>query len=216
MHAAKNEAIALLRAAEKEVRRLDADPDLTPEAKQRHKAEIGNQFIAKLANSPTYARASESVEHVLERYETLITSKLQKASDPHTVGVHAQVRSQLLAIKDPKERLAFLTKHGSDPVLISATLSAPPYLSGLDDGEISLLRANLEKLADPSVLEQRDLTKSSWAALSRGFRAAASRISKRAGLQGNTATPNFTAAKPPAKPVASAPNGAPIWKDNAA
>jgi hypothetical protein len=183
LHGAFNEATALSRAAERDFRKLDDDSDLTPEAKKRHRAELANQYNAKLERSATYARASEAVEYVLQKYDHQINGKMQKATDPQTVGVHTQVRAQLHDIKDPKERLNFLAKHGDDITLISAVLSAPAYVSNLSGHEVALLRSSLEKHADPEVIKERDFVKAAWAEIERGFGAAKSRISKRGGLQ---------------------------------
>ena len=147
----------------------------------------GATLSAKLDASPTRARAREACEYVLGKYEAQITSKLQKADDTQTVGVHAQIRAQLHDLKDAKERMSVLAKHGSDLTLISAALSAPAYVSGLTSAEISLLRSNLEKHADPAVIKERKFMQGTLAEIERGVRAVRSRIANEGGLHANAA-----------------------------
>ena len=65
----------------------------------------GVQRNAQGLTATTFARAREAGEAALAGYEQTITSKLEPAGDPQSVGVHAQIRGQLLAIKDPAERM---------------------------------------------------------------------------------------------------------------
>jgi hypothetical protein len=60
---------------------------------------------------------------------------------------------------------------------------------------VDLLVSNLEKLAPPQVIEQRDWVKSRWAEIERGFKAARHRLRQRGGL------PAYFTTKPEAQPV---------------
>jgi hypothetical protein len=179
---AANDAVAFVRDAYAQFDRIDQNQDLTPDAKKRQRASLAGELIAKLEASKRLASAREAVEHVLQKYEQKINSRLEPAIDPQSVGIHAQIRGQLLALKDPKERMAFLGRNGNDLTLISAALSAPPYLSGLSDAEVALLRQNLEQHAPPEVIRERAFVYKAIAEVERGWRAAQSRIAKRGGL----------------------------------
>jgi hypothetical protein len=181
--AAANECTALVREAWAKLDEIDCNRDLTPEAKNRKRAELASELIGKLEASKMLTRAREAAEYVLQKYESNINSKLQPATDPQSVGIHQQIRQQLLAITDPRERLKFLERHGNDLTLISACLSAPLFLSGLADHELALLHKNLEAAAPPEVIKERDFVHSALAEIKRGFRAARARIAKRGGLE---------------------------------
>jgi hypothetical protein len=181
--AAANTAVAFLREAYAQLDRIDQNHDLTPEAKQRRRAVIGGELITKLKTSKTLACAREAAERMLQKYEQKINSILQPATDPQSVGIHAQIRAQLLGMKDPQERTSFLQRNGTELTLISAALSAPPYLSGLTDAELALLRKNLENQVQPEVIAERDFVQKAMEEVERGWRAAKARIAKRGGLE---------------------------------
>ena len=145
--AATNECTALVGDAYAQFDKVDADGDLTADAKTRQKAQLASLTIGKLENSKALTRAREAAERVLQKYETQINSNLKPATNSQSVGVHAQIRGQLLATKDPRDRMSFFGRNGNDLTLISAALSAPAYVSGRSDAEIALLRKNLEQHA---------------------------------------------------------------------
>lgn len=180
--AAANEVRAFVREAYTRLDQIDANRDLTPEAKKRQRAKLASEFVGQLEASKALTRAREAVADVLQKYEAKINSNLEPAADPQSVGVHAQIRSQLAAIKDPKDRVSFFGRNGSDLSLISAVLSAPAFVSGLTEAEAALLRKNLERHAPPEIIKERDFVHTALAEVERGFRAAKDRIVKRGGL----------------------------------
>jgi hypothetical protein len=182
LKSAANEARAFLRDAYAELDVIDGNSDLSPEGKRRQRAEVARNLMAKSESSKTLSRAREAAADMLQSYEHRIKGKLEPATDPQSVGIHAQIRGQLLAIKEPKERMSFLGRNGGDLTLISAALSAPAYLSGLSDPEVALLQKNLEQHAPPEVIKERDFVQKALAELELGWRAAQSRIAKRGGL----------------------------------
>ena len=140
-------------------------------------------YIGKFESSQTFTRAREAAEQALAKYEAEINSNLKPATDAQSVGLHAQIRGQLLAIKDPKERMNFLGRNGSDLTLIAAVLNAPPYVCGLNKAEVALLRKNLERHAPPEIIQERDFVHKALDEIERGWRAARARIAKRGGLE---------------------------------
>jgi hypothetical protein len=181
--AAANEAVDAVRSAYAQLDKIDANPDLTPDAKKRQRAALAQKLIANFEASKTLARAREAAEQVLRKYELQINSNLRTANDPQSISIQAEIRRQLLALKDPKERMAFLGRNGNDLTLISAALSVPPYLSGLSDAEEALLQKNLEQHASPEIIAERDFVQKALAEVERGWRAARARIAKQGGLQ---------------------------------
>jgi hypothetical protein len=171
-----------LRHAYAEFDAIDGNADLSPEGKRRLRAEAARNLIATFESLNVLSNARATAEDVVQKYKARIKTKLQPATDPQAVGIHTQIRGQLLAIKDPKERMSFLGRNGKDITLISAALSAPPYLSGLSDAEVVLLQKNLEKHAAPEVINERDFVRKALAEIERGGRAAQSRIAKRGGF----------------------------------
>jgi hypothetical protein len=131
----------------------------------------------------------------MARWEQKINSNLQLPTDPAAVAAHVQIRDRLASMKDTKERMSFLEKHGSDLTLISAVLTAPAYLSGLDDGELAYVRSKLEKLAPPEIVNARKATQKAMAEVERGWRAAPGRVTARA-AKPNLKAERATDAKP--------------------
>jgi hypothetical protein len=181
--AAASETVASVREAYEQLDKIDGNRDLTPEAKKRQRAALAGKMIAKLETSKTISRAREAAEEVLQKYGNKINSNLKPATDPQSIGVHTQIRGQLLAMTDAKQRMSFLERYGNDITLISAALSAPPFVSGLTGAEVALLRNNLEQHAPPEVIKERDFVQKALAEVERGWRAARARIAKRGDLE---------------------------------
>jgi hypothetical protein len=138
--AAKNECTALVREADAKLDKIADNPDLTPEAKKRQRAELAREFITKLEAAKTFSRAREAAEYVLSKYQTKIDSNLTPATDAQSVGVHAQIRGQLLAMKDPKERMSFFNSLGVRARWV-ARVTAPirsPHIHDHSSGLVSL------------------------------------------------------------------------------
>lgn len=188
--AAAKEVRAFLRDADAKFDAIDANRDLSPEGKQRQRVELATEFIGKLEGSAALTRAQEAAKSAHDKYQAKIDTNLTPATDPQAVGVHAQIRGQLLALKDPKERMNFLGRNGNDLTLISAVLSAPAYVSGITEAEAALLRRNLERHAPPEIIKERDFVHSALAEIERGCRAARARIAKRGGLEKSPNSPS--------------------------
>ena len=101
--------------------------------------------------------------------------------------VHAQIRDRLAAMKDG--RMGFLEKNATDPVVAAALLTAPPFLSGLSDAELALVKHKVEQHVSPEIAEARDATLKAMKEAEAGWQRAIDKIAERAGL---TKTPDGT------------------------
>jgi hypothetical protein len=153
LFAAANEARAFLRDAYAKLDAVDANRDLSPEGKRRQRAKIAKEIVATIDASKTLERVREAVDHVMQKYQAKIDANIKPATDAQLIALYAQVRDRLFNVRDPKERIKFLEKHGSDLTLISAVLTAPAYLSGLSDAEYQYVRSQLERKAPREVSE---------------------------------------------------------------
>jgi hypothetical protein len=107
---------------------LDTNPDLSVEGKQRHQRKIASDAITKIERSRTSKLAREACESMLREYQKKDDGNIRRPTDANEIAVHAQIRDRLRDLTDARERMRFLERHGSDLVLISAILTAPPYL----------------------------------------------------------------------------------------
>jgi hypothetical protein len=96
--------------------------------------------------------------------------------------VHAQIRDRLFAIKD---RMTFLEQNGVDPVIASAVLTAPQFLSGLSEAELKMLRHKIETHISPEITAARQSSAQALAEVEQGWERAQAVIAQRAGLVKN-------------------------------
>ena len=83
-----------------------------------------------------------------------------------------------------EDRLVFLQKHGSDPLVASALLCAPSFLSDLTDAEAAMVRTKVEKSVIPAeVAEARVATEKALRSAERGWARAIEVIAQRGGLK---------------------------------
>lgn len=89
----------------------------------------------------------QAAEKFLAVHESKPASNIAEAT------VHAQIRDRLAALE--KDRMAFLEKNAGDPVVASAILTAPSFLSGLNDGELAPVKHKVERHISPEIAEGR-------------------------------------------------------------
>ena len=78
--------------------------------------------------------------------------------------------------------MGFLEKHATDPVVASALLTAPPFLSGLSDAEMALVKHKVEQHISPDIAEARDATLKAMKEVEAGWQKAITKIAEHAGL----------------------------------
>ena len=94
--------------------------------------------------------------------------------------IQAEIRAHLAAMKESK--LGFLEKHATDPLVGSAILTAPGFLSGLTDNEVTFVRQKIEQYVAPEVAKARDATLKALEQSEQGWQTAINKIGERAGL----------------------------------
>jgi hypothetical protein len=117
-------------------------------------------------------------------WDAMLANVAKPAKDPNEAVRHAQIRDRLFNLKQLKERVQWLERNAGDPVIASALLTAPPFLSGLTEPELALVRGKIEKLAlSPEMIEVRAKTMQAWQQVEAGQKAARHKIAERAGAR---------------------------------
>ena len=116
----------------------------------------------------------------MEKWNHKLGLTVKAASNIGEAAVHMQIRDRLAAMKEG--RMAFLEKSAADPVIASAILTAPYFLSGLSDAELAMLKHKVERHVSPAVVEQRDASTNAIREVEAGWQRAQDVIAQRAGL----------------------------------
>lgn len=180
LHAAADEARDRLRRAYVLMDEIDRNPDLSPEGKERQTKEAAVQSIANFEASKSLARAREAVAYVMDQWKAKMGTVVKPPSNIAEATVHAQIRDRCTDMKDG--RMGFLEKNATDPVVAAALLTAPPFLSGLSDAELALVRHKVEQHVSPEIAAARDATLKAMKEAEAGWQRAIEKIGERAGL----------------------------------
>jgi len=76
----------------------------------------------------------------------------------------------------------FVEKYAADPVIASAILTAPTFLSGLSDAELTMVWHKVETHVDPAILEARDEAAKALEEAEAGWQRAQDLVAERGGL----------------------------------
>ena len=180
LHAVADEARGRVSKAYALMDEIDRNADLSPEGKDRQRRQVAAQAIADFEASKTLARAHEAVTQVDEQWAAKVGLTVKPASNIHEATVHSQIRDRLAAMKDDK--MGFLEKNASDPIVAAAILTAPSFLSGLNDAELALVKHKVEQHVCPEIAEARDATLKALKEAEQGWQRAIAKIGERAGL----------------------------------
>ena len=180
LHAAANEARERVSNAYKQMAAIDRNADLSPEGKERQRRNVALQVIAEFEASKTLGHAQEAVTYVMEQWNAKVGLVVKPPSNIAEATVHAQIRDRLCAMKGG--RMGFIEKHASDPVVASALLTAPPFLSGLSDAELAMVKHKVEQHLSPEIVEAKAVTAKAIKETENGWRLAVDKIGERAGL----------------------------------
>jgi hypothetical protein len=104
--------------------------------------------------------------------------------DIATATLHAQVRRHIADMKndEPAHRLSFIDKHYDD--VIDAVLTAPPFLSGLNDAEYNAVRQKFEKrVLGEEVSEAKAAAEKALQGAEKGWQRAIKVIAERGGIE---------------------------------
>ena len=179
LHELADEARERMRKAHKQMVEIDRNADLTPEGKERQRRKVAAQAIAEFEASKTLARAREAVTYVMDQWNAKVGLVVKPPSNIAEATVHAQIRDRLAAMKHG--RMGFLQKHATDPIVASALLTVPSFLSGLSDAELALVKHKVEQHVSLEIAEARDATLKAMKEAEAGWQRAIDKIGERAG-----------------------------------
>lgn len=161
---------------------IDADTDLSKEGKQRKRQKVAAEALDEFEASTTLDMARSGVERQMQLWAEKVGMTIKPASNIHEATVHAQIRDRLFAMKD---RMSFLEQNGVDPVIASAVLMAPQFLSGLTEAELKMLRHKIETHISPEITAARQSSAQALVEAEQGWERAQAVIAQRAGLVKN-------------------------------
>ena len=170
LHAVADEARERVSNAYMLMDEIDRNADLSPEGKDRQRRQVAAQAIADFEASKTLARAHEAVTQVDEQWAAKVGLTVKPASNIHEATVHSQIRDRLAAMKNDK--MGFLEKNASDPIVAAAILTAPSFLSDLSDAELALVKHKVEQHVSPEIAEARTATLKAMKEAEAGWRRA--------------------------------------------
>ena len=183
---AGGEMRAIVSKGLKEIAAVDANKQLSAEGKRTKKHEIARQALNQLQEPGSLLRARSTVMDQMQRWAAKVSTNIKPAEDHATAVLHAQCREKIASLKEG--RIAFLQKHGTDPTVASALLEAPPFLSGLSEGELAMVRDAVEKkFLSPEIVEAKGKVADALLETERSLRAGQAMIRQHAGLDKPTA-----------------------------
>jgi len=92
--------------------------------------------------------------------------------------IQCEVRAHLATMKGSK--LGFLEQYATNPLVASAILAAPKFLSGLTDAEVIFVKQRAEQHVSPEIAEARAATLKALEQAEHGWQKAIDKIGERA------------------------------------
>ena len=186
LHKAANEMRAHVDKTLAAIEAVDADKSLSPEGKREKKREIGTKALNEMETGTSVVRAREAVELQMRKWADRIAANVKPPADHVEAVLFAQVRAKVADMKE--NRVGFLKQHADDPVVASSLLTAPPFLSGLSDGELAMVRDVVErKFLSPEIIEAKTQVANALLETERSLRAAQAMIRQHARVEKPTA-----------------------------
>jgi hypothetical protein len=179
LHAVADEARERVSKAYAQMEEIDRNADLSREGKGRQRRKAATQAIADFEASKTLVRAREAVTFVVEQWNAKVGLVVKPASNIAEATVHAQIRDRVAAMKS---RIGFLERNAANPVVASAILTAPSFLSGLSDVELTMVKYKVEQHVSPEIAEARAATLKAMNEAEQGWQKAIDKIGECAGL----------------------------------
>jgi len=151
----------------------EQDQDLSPEGIIRRRTQIGQQALAELADFKPLQIAEKAVANNLAFLEQRM---VELPTKPTTNSVEFLMEQEIRRyLNEQKSPANFVLKSMSDQRLISAVLTAPPYLSGLSDTQWNMVRERARAALHPEQAEMQEWLNKALAEVREGT-AAAKRI----------------------------------------
>jgi hypothetical protein len=180
LHRCADEARERVAQAWAAISEIDADKDLSSEGKARRRKKVTDETIADFERSKTLISAKDAVERQVAKWEEQTGMTVKPPTNVAEAVVYSEIRAHLAAIKGSK--LGFVERHVSDQRVASAVIGAPPFLSGLTDAEVAVVRNRIEQHLAPEIAEARDATLKALEHAEQGWQRALDKIGERAGL----------------------------------
>ena len=182
LHAVPDEARRRVAQALEKMNEVKADPNLSPAGKKTVRADIAKQAVADFQKSNTLEHARAAVARQQKLWAAKLGEIVKPAEDIATATVYAQIRDRVRDMD--KDRLAFLNEHAGDPVIASAILTAPAFLSGLSNTERAVVKRRIEKhFISPEIADAKAATEKALAEAEHGWSRAMELIAQSAGLE---------------------------------
>jgi hypothetical protein len=142
---AVDELRALARGCDDACRTVEVDGDLTPEGVQRRIAQIGKQALTELAGLKEVQSAEKWVGLNIESLEKRM---VDLPAAPASVIDAMQAREIRQHVRKQRSPIDFVMK-SQDPRVLASVLTAPPFLSGLTDAELNVIRTRARQTLHP-------------------------------------------------------------------
>jgi hypothetical protein len=180
LHAVPDEARDRVAQAWVALGAIDNDGDLSPEGRARKKRKLALEALDEFENSKTLAAAKQTVDRQLDKWAEKTGLAIKTPTNFAEAVIQSEIRAHVAAMQGG--RLGFLEKHATDPVVASAVLGAPSFLSGLNETETTFVKQRVEKHIAPEIAEARDATLKALEQAQQGWQRAMGKIGERGGL----------------------------------
>jgi hypothetical protein len=180
LHRCADEARDRVAQAWAAISEIDADKDLSSEGKARRRKKVTDETIADFERSKTLISAKDAVERQVAKWEEQTGMTVKPPTNVAEAVVYSEIRAHLAAMKGSK--LGFVEQHVSDPRVASAVLGAPPFLSGLSQTEVAMVKNKVEQHVAPGIAEARDATLKAMQQAEHGWERAMAKIGERGSL----------------------------------
>jgi hypothetical protein len=143
---------------------------------------LASEAIAEFGHSKALTAAKEASNRQLAKWaeKTGLAVAVKAPANIAEAVVQSEIRAHLAAMKGSK--IDFLRTHATDPVVASAILGAPGFLSGLSEAEITIVRHRIDEHVAPEIAKARDATLEAMKEAEQGWQKAIDKIGERAGL----------------------------------
>lgn len=150
----------------------EQDQDLSPEGIMRRRTLIGQQALIELADFKPLQVAEKAVANNLAFLEQRMVELPKPTTNSIEFMMEQEIRGYLNHEKSP---INVVLKSMSDQRMISAVLTAPPYLSGLTDTQWNMVRERARAALHPEQAEMQEWLNKALSEVREGM-AAAKRI----------------------------------------
>lgn len=148
------------------------DGDLSPEGVIRRRSKIGQKALSELAEFEPLKLAEKAAAANL----TALEDRMIELPKPTTNAVDFMLEQEVRSyVADQNSPIEFVLKAMSDRRVLSAVLTAPPFLSGLNDTEWNMVRERARVALHPQQSEMQQWLNKALAEV-RGGAAAAKRM----------------------------------------